>query len=172
MMNFKYLSNYSIFIFNENIQYKYVSHQSKFENVLDQALKHVIAWCNLLQKQFLFPYSMCRFDFCVNLPVQIFFLGSVNLCSVTSNVPGTHWTFEDRTARAILFAYSTWAVTGKDPLNLPLFVSVYMTQILSANSELRIQQMDRFVNGWKVSSPKLVKLPSLLHRLFSHSLIS
>lgn len=49
MMNFKYLSKYSIFICNENIQYikmyhiKVVSHQRKSENVLDQALKHGIA---------------------------------------------------------------------------------------------------------------------------------
>ena len=49
MMNFKYLSKYSIFICNENIQYikmyhiKVVSHQSKSEDVSDQALKHGIA---------------------------------------------------------------------------------------------------------------------------------
>ena len=48
MMNLKYLLKYSIFIFNKNIQYRkmyhiiVVSHQCKSENVLDQALKHII----------------------------------------------------------------------------------------------------------------------------------
>ena len=90
----------------------------------------------------------------------------------TSSDSASHWTSEDRTARAILFAHYTWQCIGKLPSVARMVASMRMTQRLLSTSECWTHFTDRLLKDMKFSSPKVVMLPVWLQKLLIHSLAS